>query len=128
MIALSQKFMRGFLSWLCFHSVISSLLCACANKQPITPSHHHIFLTTCLLPQLFITGSLGPSTLVSGDSGWGHPYEPDLLLQKSWLLLCVKWKKLKVLKPIPAVKLKLMYKAIWGKSLQICTADTVRST
>lgn len=44
--------MVAFLSWLCFHSVISSLLCTCANKQPITPSHHHIFPTPCLLPLL----------------------------------------------------------------------------
>lgn len=44
---------------LCFHSVFSNLFCACANKQPIMPSHHHIFLTACSLPWPFCRWYLG---------------------------------------------------------------------
>lgn len=82
------------LARLCFHSVVPNLFCACANKQPIMPSHHHIFLTA-RCPDLFVAGTLGPSTSVNGDRGWWHRYEPDLLLARGWKVsFCVcKMKK-----------------------------------
>lgn len=80
--------------------------------MPITPSQNHTFPTLCLLPQPFAAAAVGPSALV-GTVG-SDIHEPGLLLLEGQLLLRTKWKKLKALKPIPVLKLKLMYKAIQG--------------
>lgn len=85
-------------------------LCLCKQAAHHTQSPPHL-PHPCLLPWRFATGPRDrqPSPLRTVGS---DIHEPGLLLLEGQLLLHVKWKKLKVLKPIPVVKLKLMYKPI----------------